>query len=69
MPLTLTLFLVYMLLCLPLLFLLLVIGKDGSAANWPGTGGRPPLRIPSNKFYFVFVSDGMLQCYVQPRCL
>jgi hypothetical protein len=37
---------------------LVTLGKDGSAANWPGFGGRPPLRIPSNKFYFVFVSDG-----------
>jgi hypothetical protein len=33
-------------------------GKNYSSRNFPGTDGNPPLIIPSNKFYFSFVSDG-----------
>lgn len=32
-------------------------GKNYSSRNFPGTDGNPPLIIPSNKFYFSFVSD------------
>jgi hypothetical protein len=33
-------------------------GRDGSSANWPGMGGRPPLKIPSDKVVVYFHSDG-----------
>lgn len=33
-------------------------GKDGHTANWPGTGGRPPLEIDANHFFFQWQTDG-----------
>ncbi|CAN0181713.1 unnamed protein product [Pylaiella littoralis] len=33
-------------------------GKDGHLSNWPGMGGRPPLDIPANQFFFRWQTDG-----------
>lgn len=33
-------------------------GMNGSDANWPGVGGRPPLKIPASRFIVHFHSDG-----------
>lgn len=33
-------------------------GKDGHLSNWPGMGGRPPLEIPANQFFFRWQTDG-----------
>ena len=33
-------------------------GRNGTTANWPGVGGRPPLKIPASRFVFYFKSDG-----------
>ena len=33
-------------------------GKDGSIGNWPGTGGKPALEIPSSMFFFRWQTDG-----------
>lgn len=35
-------------------------GLDGSAANWPGQNGRPPLNIPAPKFVVHFKTNGSL---------
>lgn len=36
-------------------------GKDGSPANWPGMGGRPPLEIPADHFCIRWVTDGSVR--------
>lgn len=44
-------------------------GKDGAVGNWPGTGGRPALEIPSSVFFFRWQTDGSVGAAVPKSCL